>query len=131
MDELSTGVSETQVKIPKPNRRYIKINFESQEEAIEKIGELRDTASSLLDEIDQSKDKTTAAIKTLQGQATVMWEHGDLTNTAYRQAMETFSKYSAGLDEGYEQQKRRYTKDFCRCNGEISLNLTRKSKQPP
>lgn len=119
VDELSTGVSETQVKYQRQIEDISKINFEDTDVAVEKIGELRDTASSLLDEIDQSKDKTAAAIKTLQGQATVMWEHGDLTNTAYRQAMEMFSKYSAGLDEGYEQQKEDIQTTFAGVMGAI------------
>lgn len=105
VNKLSTGVSENQVKLKNQLNELSKINFEDTETAAQKIGEIQETAASLVKEIENAKTQTEAAFATLQHQAGVMFDQGDLTEAAYKQATDMFSRYSSGISDGYDQQK--------------------------
>lgn len=105
VNELSTGVSENQVRLKSQLNEISKINFEDTETAAQKIGEIQETAGALVREIENSKIQTETAFANLQHTADVMFKRGDLTESAYNQATSMFSKYSAGILDGYDQQK--------------------------
>lgn len=122
-NELAESVSDTQVKFKDQTESISKINFESTDEAVAKLDEIKETGSQLLEELDASKQQSEAAIETLKGQATTMFEHGDLTQSAYNQAMEMFSQYSQGIDAGYKRDKEEIENSLASALGAIELKL--------
>lgn len=124
-NELSTGVSESQVKLEQQIKDVAKINFESPEKALEQLDKIHETGTQLLEELDKHQDTAMTSIETLKKQATTMFEHGDLTESAYNQAMGMFSKYAAGITAGYESDKAEINKQLSGVTGAIQSELDR------
>lgn len=122
-NDLATGVSETQVKLDSQLREISQIDFESTDAAVEKIEELKETGATLLDELDNSKIQSDTAIENLKSQARAMFEHGDLSQSAYNQAMSMFNDYSKGITAGYEADKKEIEKSISSALGAVEVAL--------
>jgi hypothetical protein len=117
--DLGTAVSETQVRMKSQLGDISKIDFANVDEAAGKIKEIQGTAKTMLGELDGSKIAADTAIENLKRQAGVLFEHGDLSQSAYDQAIKTFSKYSVGIQKGYDDDKAAINKELTSSLGAI------------
>lgn len=122
-NELGSKVSENEVKLKVQLQDISKINFENTETAQKKLSEIQETGAQLLSDLDKSKVSALTSIENLKQQAQILFEHGDLTQSAYNQAMEMFNDYALGITEGYNRDKAEIEQSLSGIMGAIELQL--------